>query len=112
MHSNEQKREGDLADMANLLFRGGLNTAPLADRRSEFNTRGGEGSWKNLSIRYVRACGTEFSCRMLFARQLTLEKHMRALMEAEPLNELLSLFVASEGSRNCLVVCQEVTPFA
>ena len=49
---------------------------------------------------------------MMLTRELNCEYQMRALMESGPLNEMLSLYAGTQGSRNCLLICHQVSAFA
>ena len=46
---------------------------------------------------------------MGFARTLETENEMRALMNVQTLNEMLSVYCGMEGTRNCLLICHQVS---
>ena len=49
---------------------------------------------------------------MGFARTLETENEMRALMNVQTLNEMLSVYCGMEGTRNCLLICHQVSAAA
>ena len=49
---------------------------------------------------------------MVIARQFDKAWMLRALMDSEALNVMLSLYCGSQQSRNCLVICQQVSDAA
>ena len=106
------RREGVLNTMAYFLEDAGMTFAPLIDRRQSEGTRLGSEVWSQPGINYARADGSEFKCRMAEAQKLTSEWQMRALMHPTTLNVMLSLYCGLLQSRNCVVVCHEVSTAA
>ena len=109
---NASKKEAQLTTIADFLDATGKMRAPLLDKRAKAGTSQGDDTWTHLNMSYVRACGREFRTRMQHARSLDKENEMRALMDPWTLNEMLSAYCGAEGSRNCLLICHQVSTAA